>query len=150
MVNPNWEFSNVHDLLVACVGNNFGDNPEEHLPEIRASRALLGKRLVSLMEIQKHHIVLDIGSGGGFVTRPVVEKARHVHCVDISKDFLAYCKEELAEFDNVTFHVVEYAAFPDIMDSEVDRVYSTAVFIHFNFYDYVLYFLEISRKSLCF
>lgn len=143
--NPTWDYDNLHAILIACVGMNFGENPTEKLDEIRTSRAHWGKRYAKFLEIGHEDVVLDIGSGCGFVTRPIVELAKHVICADISPAFLHYCRNELDSYDNVEFHQIQYGEFPDISDNSLDCIFSSAVFIHFNMYDFEIYLKEAKR-----
>lgn len=143
--NAQWKYSSVHDLLVACVGTNFGEKPEENIDEIRKDRERVGAALRYALALRASDSVADIGSGCGFVTRSIVPHVAHVWCIDISPDFLNYCRQELAEFSNVSFCNASYATFSGIGDSSLDACYSTAVFIHFNYYDYVYYLREINR-----
>lgn len=146
-VNPNaqWKYSSVHDLLVACVGTNFGEQPEDNIDEIRKDRERVGNALRYALGLKSGDSVADIGSGCGFVTRSIVPHVAHVWCIDISPDFLDYCRQELADFPNVSFCNAGYAAFTGVDASTLDACYSTAVFIHFNYYDYVYYLREINR-----
>ncbi len=134
--NPNWEFKSDHDILVACVGYNFGAKPEEKLDEIRISRGGYGHTVAKRMRLGRDDIVMDIGSGCGFVGRTIAPQVRGLHCVDLSPDFLRYCEKELAEFDNVRCHLIDYADYSVVKDAGVNKVYSTAVWIHFNYYDF--------------
>lgn len=146
MLNPNWNYDgDLHKVLIACVGLNFGPEPETKLEEIRANRAGAGDRVRHMLNLGGNDVVADIGSGCGFVTRAIVPFVKEMHCIDVSKDFLDYTRAELGEFSNVRYHQINYADFPDIPDQTLTAAYSTAVFIHFNYYDMVLYLREINR-----
>lgn len=134
--NPNWEFKSDHDILVACVGYNFGPKPEEKLEDIRKSRGGYGYTVARRMRLGPSDIVLDIGSGCGFVGRTIAPQVQQLHCVDLSPDFLRYCAKELAEFDNVRCHLINYADYTAVKGAHINKVYSTAVWIHFNYYDF--------------
>jgi SAM-dependent methyltransferase len=133
--NPNWEFKTDHDLLIACVGHNFGLRPEERLGDIRKDRGGYGWTVSKRMGLSRDDVVMDFGSGCGFVGRNIAPQIKALHCVDISPDFLGFCRRELAEFPNVECHLIDYADFSAVKDKGITRVYSTAVWIHFNFYD---------------
>jgi len=143
--NPNWEFKTQHDILIACVGTNFGNNPEDKLEEIRSNRAYLGDHIRYTLGLTSTDRVADIGSGCGFVTRAIVPHVAHMWCVDISKDFMEYCRTELSEFSNVSYSYAEYANFVGIDSGCLHACYSTAVFIHFNYYDLIFYLTEVNR-----
>jgi len=63
--------------------------------------------------------------------------------MDISKDFAAFCTNELGEFGNVSVHVMDYADFSMIRERPT-KIYAHGVFIHFNFYDMSVYLRNIS------
>jgi hypothetical protein len=78
---------------------------------------------------------MDLGSGCGFVGRTIAPMVASLHCVDLSQAFLDFCQRELAEFPNVSCHLINYADFSSLRSKGINKVYSTAVWIHFNFYD---------------
>jgi predicted TPR repeat methyltransferase len=142
--NQTWNYTSKHDLLVACVGYNFGDKPLERLPEIREARGAYGHQVSMRMGLTKDDIVLDIGSGWGFAARALAPNVRAIHCADISSDFLGMCAEELADFPNAHTHLMKHADFSGLKGLGINRAYATAVFIHFNIYDFYLYFEGLS------
>jgi len=144
-LNPRWEYQNVHDLLIACVGLNYGERPEENVEAIRRDRALHGRRIRQILELKATDRVADIGSGCGFVAREIVPNIAHLCCVDVSSDFLEYCKTELSSFTNVSYYLVRYGDFSDITSASLSACYSTAVFIHFNYYDFIIHLKECNR-----
>ncbi len=146
MTNPSWNYDgDLHRILIACVGLNFGDAPETKLEEIRNDRARTGNVIRHKLALRPSDVVVDIGSGCGFVTRAIVPHVAQMHCVDVSRDFLNYTRSELAEFSNVRYHLIDYASLSSIESGSVDAVYSTAVFIHFNYYDMIFYLKEAHR-----
>lgn len=146
--NDTWyrhDMKSVRDILTTCIGPNFGPNPEDKLEEIRESRYQHGKTICRILEINDKDTVVDIGSGCGFVTRAACEKANEVHCVDISQEFLDFTKIELAEYQNTHFHKIGYGSIPDIKDESITKAFSTAVFIHFYYYDFLYNLIEVNR-----
>ncbi len=143
--NPNWEYRTPHDILIACVGTNFGDKPEENVEAIRVSRAGRGSNIRHILGLKPDERVADIGSGCGFVTRAIIPHVAHMWCIYISSDFLDYCRKELAEFSNVSYCLAKYAEFNAVESGSLQACYSTAVFIHFNYYDLVFYLAEVNR-----
>lgn len=143
--NPNWQYEDAHKVLIACVGHNFGPNPEENLDEIRRGRQGRGVKVIQQLQLNASHDVADLGSGCGFVDRPIAPKVKTLTCIDISPSFLNYCKNELSSFTNVAYCLAKYGKFPGIDDASLDAIFSTAVFIHFNYYDFVIYLREIAR-----
>ena len=143
--NPEWKYKSAHDLLIACVGVNFGEKPAENLEAIRLDRGRTGTAIRHALGLKATDKVADIGSGCGFVTRAIVPHVAHMWCIDISPDFLAYAKKELAEYPNVSYCKADYADFKDVEAHSLQACYSTAVFIHFNYYDFVYYLKEVNR-----
>jgi hypothetical protein len=135
-----WEehIGDLHDLLVACVGHNYGPNPEEKIDEIRQSRGAYRSTIAERLSLTKEDTVLDMGSGCGFIARAMAPYVKQIHCADVNEGFLQFCKTEVSQFGNVACHLVGYADFTPLRQLGINKVYSTAVWIHFNFYDFVL------------
>lgn len=144
--NQKWEFEGVRDLLVACVGYNFGPNPETRLDDIRRDREALGQLISHRMRLSKDDVVMDLGSGCGFVSRAVAPECALLFCVDISPDFNRYCKQELEHLPNVKFHLLPRNFDLTLVEGNgINNVYSTAVWIHFNFFDMYHYLSAIQK-----
>lgn len=135
-----WEdrIHDFHNLLVACVGYNYGPRPAERIAEIREARGAYGWQVIKALTIGHEDTVLDMGSGCGFIARTVAGEARHVCCADLNADFLAFCRQELKDLANVSCHAIDYLGFSKLQGLGISKVYSTAVWIHFNFYDMIL------------
>lgn len=139
------DMKTVRNILTTCIGPKYGQDPEARLEEIRENRYRYGKKICRFLKVNENDIVMDIGSGCGFVSRAASEIAREVHCLDISEDFLEFTRLELSQYPNTQFHKIDYAKFADISDQYASKVFSTAVFIHFNYYDILFYMIEINR-----
>ncbi len=139
------EIDTLRTMLSTCIGPKWGERPEERIDEIRASRYGYGQRICSVLEISEHDTVADFGSGCGFVTRAACERAKHVHCLDLSPEFLEFTRNELGDLDNTSFHHIGYASIPSIADGSIDKVFSSAVFIHFLYYDVLFSLIELNR-----
>ncbi len=135
-MNKDWHVETDHEILVACVGYNFGPNPENKIDEVRIARGGYGATIAQRLRLTKDDVVLDIGSGCGFVGRTIVPLVKQLHCVDISKNFLSYCSRELAPFENAKCHLIKYADYSCLNDASISCAYSSAVWIHFNYYDF--------------
>lgn len=140
----NWEFQSLHATLIACVGCQFGEQPEENIDAIRAARGDYGTTVAEHLRLRPDDVVLDIGSGCGFVGRNIAPRVKQLFCVDLSNTFFQYCKHELAEFANVECHLIEYADFSAVSGKGINKAYSTAVWIHFNFYDMYHYLTALN------
>lgn len=145
-LSKHWNtYPDIHSLLVACIGMDFGPEPEKELASIRLARAKLGKDIVYRMGLGSDDVVAEVGSGCGFVALGVAEIVRKVYCLDISPDFMTLCRNETAATANVECHLVEYADLSVLEGRDVTAVYAIAVFIHFNFYDMYHYMAELGR-----
>jgi ubiquinone/menaquinone biosynthesis C-methylase UbiE len=136
-----WEdnLASTQDLLIACVGRqNFGPRPAERIDEIRKHLGGYGRQVAEALSLTQNDVVLDMGSGCGFMARAIAPQVKQIHCADINADFLAFCKHELADIRNVAYHQIEYSEFSSLHGLGINKVYSTSVWIHFNFYDMVL------------
>src|SRR5258708_37602963 len=69
--NPEWKYKSEHDLLIACVGVNFGEKPADNLEAIRTDRARTGTAIRRALGLKETDKVADVGSGCGFVTRAI-------------------------------------------------------------------------------
>jgi 2-polyprenyl-3-methyl-5-hydroxy-6-metoxy-1,4-benzoquinol methylase len=138
-----WEFLDRRRLLYALVGNDFGPDPESRLDEIRVYKLNEAKFLLDALKIQPDDNVLDLGSGCGFIARAFAPLCNRLYCLDISDQFLDFCKGELQQFPNVECHLMDFANLGFLAGKHITKGYSNAVFIHFNFFDIVLYFRQL-------
>jgi 2-polyprenyl-3-methyl-5-hydroxy-6-metoxy-1,4-benzoquinol methylase len=138
-----WEFPDRRRLLYALVGNDFGPDPESKLDEIRAYKLNEAQFLLDTLKVQPGDRVLDLGSNCGFIGRAFAPLCSRLYCLDISDQFLDFCKDELRQFPNVEFHQMEFAKLEFLAGKRINKGYSNAVFIHFNFFDIVLYFTQL-------
>ena len=138
-----WEFNDRKNLLYALVGYDFGMDPESRLDEIRAYKANEAKYLIESLHLERHDRVLDLGSGCGFIARVVAPLCERLHCVDISAEFLDFCKDELRDARNTEFHRINFGDLQCLAGKKINKGYANAVFIHFNLFDIVLYFKQL-------
>lgn len=141
----NWEFTDLPQLAMANVGTEYGPTPEKCLEDITKSRAAYAKFIADLLGLGPTSIAADLGSGLGFQAVHIAPWIQKLHCLDISQSFLAQCREMLRAQNNVEFHHIPFAHLECLRGTGVDRVYSTAVFIHFNIYDMWLYLSELAK-----
>jgi len=138
-----WEFGDRKQLLHALIGYDFGSDPESKLDEIRVSKLQEAQFLIQALAPQPSDRILDLGSGCGFIARAFAPLCERLFCVDISAEFLAFCKDELRPFPNVEFHQMEFAKLNFLAGARINKAYSNAVFIHFNLFDIVLYLRQL-------
>lgn len=89
--------------------------------------------------------VLDIGCGKGDWMRLFASMAHEIHGVDISKEAIALGRQQLADLENVHFHVTEGDNLSMFEDEVFDLVYSMQCFQHIPKAVTFRYFLEVRR-----
>ena len=89
-------------------------------------------------------VALEIGCGGGRVTRRGVEIFRHVHAGDPSREMLRRLRDNV-HAENMTLHRLDGFTLEPFEDASLDFVYSHDVFVHFSSLQVYPYLLEIRR-----
>lgn len=89
--------------------------------------------------------VLDIGCGKGDWMRLFASMTHEVHGVDISKEAVDLGRQQLADLENVHFHVTEGDNLSMFEDETFDLVYSAHCFQHIPKAATFRYFLEARR-----
>lgn len=140
-----WDFENLRYLLYGNIGFEFGKNPEEQFDKIRESRGEYAAWLIKRLKLSESDVVADLGSGVGLVASHIAPRVGRLICMDISQPFLEQCKKTVGEGPRTEFHLVPYADLSCLEGKGVTKLYSTAVFIHFNVYDAWLYLLQCSK-----
>jgi ubiquinone/menaquinone biosynthesis C-methylase UbiE len=144
----NWIDLPEHDvrpMLIALIGHDFGLEPEKRVPEIRESRKNYTNYIADKCQIDKKNIVIDLGSGCGFGTYWLAQRAKHVYACDISPSYIKFASKECSSLHNVSFHLIESRRLDFLEKDSIDVVCSISVFIHFNLYDIFWYFNEFKR-----
>jgi len=130
-------------LLQLYVGKTYGENPSQNIDKIRVAKQLEAANIIRMLPLGSSDIVVDLGPGCGFIAKEIAPLVKTLHCVDVSKSFLDYCKVELTDLSNVEYHHIQYADMSMIPPNQVSRVYALALFIHFNLYDIYHYLKSI-------
>jgi SAM-dependent methyltransferase len=115
-----------------------------------APDAILGAEwggLDTFLAVLREHLkpedrVLEIGAGGGRVTRPLAEMAATVAATDVSDAILDEARHH-ASMPNVTFWQV--TGFGDNLHGEYEAVVSHDVFVHFELDETARYLHNIRR-----
>jgi ubiquinone/menaquinone biosynthesis C-methylase UbiE len=137
--------ADVRNMLVSLIGYRFGEQPETRVDEIRAERRAYAQKFLRLAGVRKDQTVIDLGSGCGFGTGAIAERAGSVQACDISPAFLDFARRECTDKDNIQFHAVQPRDLSPIAEHSIDSVISMSVFIHLNLYDMACYFAEFRR-----
>jgi ubiquinone/menaquinone biosynthesis C-methylase UbiE len=144
MTSP-WEFEDDAALFAGLVGGHVGEHPERHVDRVRQSREEVAGWLLEDLSPRPTDIAMEIGSGCGFISKPMSRAVHKLHCVDISESFLEYARRECVDCPNIEFHKIESADLGAFPDRSIDFAFAHAVFMHLNVYDFYLYFAEIAR-----
>jgi len=140
-----WEFHNDQDMYSQLVGQYYGAKPENKQIEIRNSRYKIAQSVASFLNLKPSDVIMDLGSGLGDMAQYLSKQAQHVHCADISQSFLAAAKENCKNVPNISFHHLQSHRFDFLPEQSLDAIYSHAVFIHLNIYDFYLYLKNFAR-----
>ena len=137
--------ADVRKLLISLIGYRFGQQPETRIDEIREERRAYAQKFLRLAAVNQQQAVIDLGSGCGFGTGVIAERAGVVHACDISPAYLDFARRECATKDNIRFHALQPRDLSPIAPHSIDVVISMSVFIHLNLYDMACYFEEFKR-----
>ena len=137
--------TDVRNMLVSLIGYRFGEQPETRVDEIRAERREYAQKFLRLAGVNKNQTVIDLGSGCGFGTGAIAERAAKVIACDISPAYLDFARLECSARDNIDFREVQPRDLSSIAPQSVDTAISMSVFIHLNLYDMACYFAEFKR-----
>lgn len=140
--NTQWNFQDAQSKLLALGVENGNTSDVE---AIIASRHARKNEIKSRLELTPSDIVLDLGSGMGFIAEVIAPEVSQLHCADISENFLADCRQRLTRIHNIECQKIEYGDLSRLYSKGITKVYSTLLFIHFNFYDIYFYLLELNR-----
>lgn len=140
-----WEFEDKKDMLSFLIGGDFGQKPEEHLHDIRASKKRIAERIIKDLSLKQTDRVLEIGSGMGLMSSVIAPKVNHLYCCDVSQSFLDIATKECAKLTNTSFHHIQSAQLNFLENSSLDAAFSYNVFIHMNLFDIYWYFQELHR-----
>jgi ubiquinone/menaquinone biosynthesis C-methylase UbiE len=139
-MNPQWNFDDNNKFLALGVHNK-----RINFDEIVASRHARKAEISTRLNLQPSDIVMDLGSGMGFIAEVIAPAVQKVHCCDISTTFLADCRARTSHLSNIDCHLTPYADLSAVQGKQINKAYSTLLFIHFNFYDLVYYLQELGR-----
>ena len=73
--------------------------------------------------------VADVGAGTGFVAAGLAPLVKHVHVLDGSPEMLDVARKNLAQFENLEFHVADGLALP-LPDDSLDAAFANMYLHH--------------------
>jgi len=83
---------------------DYGVKPKKKLGQSFVVDELVLKRMVDYANPQNHDVVLDVGSGFGFLTELLVQKAGRVVAVEIDPRLLDFLRRKFAHTSKVEIH----------------------------------------------
>lgn len=140
-----WEFECPKQMTDLLAGANAETVIEARLQAIENDRWIKAVHLLKRLKIAKEMVGLEIGSGCGFMSKPIGSFIQRLHCVDISQSFIDFSRKYTEEEKNVIFHKINDCSLGIFQEEEFDLVYSFSVFIHLNVYEIHWYFEEVYR-----
>ena len=141
-----WEHEDLKDLYIALIGQDYGKNPIEQLEKIEQNKIKSAQIIIDEAKIKKTDIGLEIGSGTGFITKPIAKISKHLFACDISETYLKAARQYCKELDNVSFHKMTPGELPILTESKIDFAYANNVFIHLTFYEIINYLTKLKEK----
>lgn len=145
-MNNSWDILSsisLDKLLQLYVGKTYGETPSQNIDKIRVAKQLEASNIIRMLPLGSTDVVVDLGPGCGFIAKEIAPLVNTLHCVDVSKSFLDYCKVELADLSNIRYHHIRYSDMSVLPVNQITRVYALALFIHFNLYDIYHYLKAI-------
>jgi predicted O-linked N-acetylglucosamine transferase (SPINDLY family)/GT2 family glycosyltransferase/ubiquinone/menaquinone biosynthesis C-methylase UbiE len=119
-----------------------GDADEEALK--KSSNETIS-RIDRYVKFNKNDIVLEIGCGIGRVGRELASKCKKWIGCDISGNMLGHAQERLSHLKNIDLVELPSCNLSPILDSSIDVVYCTVVFMHLDEWDRYEYVKEAFR-----
>lgn len=80
-------------------------------------------------DLPSNAIGIDVGCGSGRWSTEVAPRVGHLHLLDAAEDALAVARQNLIEFDNVSFHLASVDEIP-LKDNSLDFAFSLGVLHH--------------------
>lgn len=108
----------------------------------------LEKRISSIYNINysdfllKTDILADFGSGFGIGAKALSTKVNKVYCFDVSTTFLAKCKENTKDIENIESFLIKRDDISEMRDKGITKIISNSVFCHFNIMEMAYYLKE--------
>ena len=131
-----WNSTSSNELIRKYVGKTHST-----LENVKQAKQIEANYIKEHLQLNAESVVMDLGPGGGFIASYIAPCVKHLHCVDISQTFLDRSKEVLRDYENVSYHLIDYGKIDQ--GYKVDAIYCVAVMIHFNIYDIAIYLASL-------
>ena len=143
-LSSSWSrFKNERELLISVVGYAYGPEPELRVDDIRRNRQVHAERIMRFLDINKDDVVVDFGSGVGFIAEWIAPRVRKLLCLDVGENHLEYASNHLKKHANIEFHLIDYGDLSSLRGSGVNKFFASAVFIHFNLWDITIHLRKL-------
>lgn len=141
-LHETWDYSDPAEKLYQL--GTFGIHPSD-IGLIAQNRYERADKIARLINIEPNDVVLDLGSGMGFMAERLAPWVCWLHCADVSATYMDDCRKRVGHMANVETHIVPYADLSALDAKGISKAYSALLFIHFNFYDLSYYLREVHR-----
>lgn len=101
--------------------------------------------LKRVLRIGPEDIVLEIGCGTGRIGASLAKECREWIGADISANMIEYARRNLKDCSNVRFQELTGCDLQGFPDNSIDKIYSSAVFMHLDPWDRYRYVKEAYR-----
>jgi ubiquinone/menaquinone biosynthesis C-methylase UbiE len=68
----------------------------------------------ALLRYNSQDTILDIGSGPGYLAAFLKDRAKEIHCLDISQRYLDICKDKFSGYNNIFFYKLAEDNYTDL------------------------------------
>jgi protein-L-isoaspartate(D-aspartate) O-methyltransferase len=106
---------------------------------------LLQAKILQAVDVQPNEVVLEIGTGTGYLTALIAQLAQQVISVEIVPELSAQAQQNLADFNNISLQVGDASKGWQV-DDRVDVIVATAAFV--NTPDELLNLLKVGGRML--
>ena len=108
----------------------YFDQVAEEWDEMRAGYFTAAVREMAMAKayLRPEMVVADVGCGTGFMAEALAPLVARVHAIDSSPEMLRVAQRQLAQFDNVEYHLVEGQVLP-LPEASLDALFAN-MFLH--------------------
>lgn len=140
----NWDFDELDRVVTGVLGKAPELSLKEQIDFLKKDNVENAKALKYYTNYDKDSVLMDIGSGLGFMANYLSSQVKKVYCCDISQSCLDLAKKNCEGLDNISFHKISRSAnrFHFAENAKIDLIYSFALFIHLNLYDIYWYLVD--------
>ena len=136
----NWNYTGEEALYQL---GTFGISSDLSL--VAQNRQQRANHIATLLRLLPQDVVLDLGSGMGFMAQHLAPQVKQLHCADISETYLQSCRERVGNLTNVSLHHIAFADLKTLRRKGITKAYSALLFIHFNTQEALLYLQELHK-----